>query len=212
MTPWNLRRRIRDGAETAVRRLWMRYALRGVARADNHARLDLAYLVPDPWKLDSEVEHARFRMTSKYLEAHLGRPRTILEIGCGEGIQSEYFARQCDRLTGIDVSARAIERAKKRLPRADFVAGDLFDQPWVGETDRFDVIVACEVVYYMKDVPRFLATISRLGAGCLVTYFGPAERRVGEYFVDLPQMSRDVLREADREWHVITWRGARDAR
>src|SRR5690349_11073402 len=112
---------LRDRVTTAARRLWMRYALRGVGQADNHSRLDLAYLVPDPWKLDSEAEHVRFRETSAALERAFGRPRTILEVGCGEGVQSEYFAKQCDRLTGIDVSPRAIERARRRLPAAELI-------------------------------------------------------------------------------------------
>ena len=205
MTPWNLRRRLRDGAETAVRRLWMRYAMRGVSQADNHRRLDLAYLVPDPWRLDSELEHARFRLTSELLARAFGRPATILEIGCGEGIQSEYFARQCDRLTGIDVSARAIERARKRLPGAELIAGDLFEQPWVDEVGRFDVIVACEVVYYMKDVARFVSTISRLGRGCLVTYFGPAERKMKPFFVRIPGARFEALEAGDTVWQTVTW-------
>jgi len=209
MTPFHLRQRLRKRAETAVRRLWMRYALRGVAQADNHARLDLAYLVPDPWKLDSEPEHARFRGTSERLERAFGRPRSILEVGCGEGVQSEYFARQCDRLTGIDVSARAIERAKLRVPGAELIAGDLLAQPWADEADRFDVVVACEVIYYMSDVPRFLATMSQLGKGCLVTYFSAAERKMGQHVRAIPGVAMDEFSHGEASWHVATWTPAR---
>src|SRR5687767_4311214 len=147
ITGLGIRRKIRHSAETAVRRLWMQYALRGVQQSDNHGKLDLAYMVKDPWKLDSEPEHVRFRETSARLERAFGRPRSILEVGCGEGVQSEYFARQCDRLTGIDVSARAVERARQRLPAAEFGVGDLAAQPWAREPGRFDVVAACEVIY-----------------------------------------------------------------
>lgn len=205
MTPFQIRRRLRKGAETAVRRLWMRYALRGVAQSDNHSRLDLAYLVPDPWKLDSEPEHARFRGTSERLERAFGRPGSILEVGCGEGVQSDYFARQCDHLTGLDVSARAVERARRRLPDAEFLVGDLHAQPWAQEVDRFDVVVACEVIYYMSDVPAFLATMSRLGRHCLVTYFSAAERKMGQYVRALPGVTMDEFAHGDASWHVATW-------
>jgi len=184
----------------------MRYALRGVGQADNHSRLDLAYLVPDPWKLDSEAEHARFRETSAALERTFGRPRTILEVGCGEGVQSEYFAKQCDRLTGIDVSPRAIERARRRLPAAELIAGDLLAQPWVDDAQKFDVVVACEVIYYMKDVPRFLAAMSRLGRGCMVTYFDAAERRMGQHVRPLPGVTFEKIQHGDAAWFVATWK------
>jgi SAM-dependent methyltransferase len=212
VTPFGLRRRLRDRAVTTARRLWMRYALRGVAQADNHDRLDLAYLVPDPWKLDSDTEHVRFRETSARLERAFGRPGTVLEVGCGEGVQSEYFARQCDQLTGIEVSARAVERAKKRLPGAELIAGDLLAQPWANDVDRFDVVVACEVIYYMSDVPRFLATMSRLGRGCLVTYFGAAERKMGGHVRSIPGVTMDEIRHGDASWHVATWTPGRDAK
>ena len=45
----------------AQRRLWMKYALRGVGGNDNHARLDLAYRMPDPWNMESPMERARRR-------------------------------------------------------------------------------------------------------------------------------------------------------
>jgi 2-polyprenyl-3-methyl-5-hydroxy-6-metoxy-1,4-benzoquinol methylase len=209
MTPFGIRRRLRRSAEIAVRRLWMQYALRGVQQSDNHDRLDLAYMIEDPWKLDSELEHARFRGTSERLARAFGRPRTILEVGCGEGVQSAYFAQQCDRLTGIDVSARAIERARRRLPQAELAVGDLAAQAWARETDRFDVVVACEVIYYMSDVPAFLAAMSRLGRGCMVTYFSAAERKMGRFVRAIPDVAIDEIVQPQASWLVATWKPQR---
>jgi 2-polyprenyl-3-methyl-5-hydroxy-6-metoxy-1,4-benzoquinol methylase len=207
VTPFQIRKRVLARVETTARRLWMKYALRGVGQRDAHDKLDLAYLVPDPWKLDSEPEHARFRGTSERLERAFGRVGSILEVGCGEGVQSEYFARQCDRLTGIDVSARAIERARRRLPDAEFAAGDLYAMPWANDAKRFDVVVACEVIYYMSDVPRFLDQMSRLGKGCLVTYFAAAERKMGQYVRAIPGVEMDEIKHApDTSWHVAIWK------
>ena len=42
MTPFRLRARVRAAAETRLRRLWMKYALRGVSKGDAHDRPDLA--------------------------------------------------------------------------------------------------------------------------------------------------------------------------
>lgn len=201
-------RELRQRVETAVRRIWIKYALRRVGRR----RFDLAYKVRDPWKMESALEQFRFAETNRLLHQGLIAPAprvgSILEIGSGEGHQSEHLARLCDRLTGIDVSATAVARARQRVPGADFVVGDLHDQPWVGEQGRFDVITAFEVLYYVKDIPRMLATMSRLGRGCVVSYFRPAARVVEPPLMAMPLAGRDSFKFGDIEWRVAWWRNA----
>jgi len=165
--------------------------------------------VPDPWALDNPRERFRFAETNKQVERAFGRVGSALEIGCGEGHQSELLVQVCDRLTGIDVSPTAIGRAKKRLPQVDFAAGDLFAQPWASERGRFDVVLACEVLYYLSDVPKTLDAMSRLAKkGCMVTYFAPAERKVGKFVSAMPGVQRDGFRwddSGEAEWTVAWW-------
>ena len=205
MTPFHIRSRVRQ----LVRRTWMKYALRGVRQNDNHERLDLAYSVHDPWHMDSEQERHRFLETNKVIAEriapHVG---TLLEIGCGEGHQSEVLLRLCDQLTGIDVSPKAIERARRRLPGATFSSGDLFAQPWAKERGRFDLITACEVIYYMSDRPKFLETIDTLGKHCLVTYFSPAARKVEAECMAMPGAQKTSFRFGETEWTAVWWKGA----
>ena len=202
-------RNLRQRVETAVRRFWIKHALHRVG----HRRFTLAYKVRDPWEMESEREQFRFAETNRLLYRGLIAPApradSILEIGSGEGHQSEHLAKLCDRLTGIDVSAAAIARARRRLPAAEFVVGDLDDQPWVGERGRFDVITAFEVLYYLKDIPRMLATMSRLGRGCVVSYFRPAAGIVEPPLMAMPLAGRDSFRFGDIEWRIAWWRNAR---
>jgi peptidoglycan/xylan/chitin deacetylase (PgdA/CDA1 family) len=65
----------RARAETAVRRAWMKYALRTVRQNDAHDRLDLAYKMPDPWHMASPQEQARFAETNA---GHRARARRSL--------------------------------------------------------------------------------------------------------------------------------------
>jgi SAM-dependent methyltransferase len=207
----DLPRRLRDRAELTVRRAWMKYAMRGVTQADAHDRLDLAYKVRDPWRMDSEQERFRFAETNRIVHRALIAPSprlgTLLELGCGEGHQSEHLIRLCDRLTGLDVSPTAIARARARLPSAELVAGDLYAQPWAGEADRFDVVTAFEVLYYVSDIPRLLAAMSRLGKACAVSYFAPAARVVEQPLMAMPILGRDTIRYRDVEWRLAWWRG-----
>lgn len=200
---------LRSRAEQAVRRTWMKYAMRGVAQADNYQRLDLAYKVADPWHMNSDTERFRFGATNRLIEAHLGtRFASALEIGCGEGHQTEFLARLADRVTGIDVSPTAVERARRRLPSCDFASGDLYTQPWVGELGRFELVTACEVIYYMSDIPKFLRTIDHLGKACLVTYFAPAARKCEAHVMAMPGAQKDSFRFEDTEWIAVWWPGA----
>lgn len=205
-----VRDKVRARLETTVRRLWMKYALRGIGQNDAHDRLELAYRIPDPWKLDSEPEHFRFAETNRYLKRAFGeRVGSVLELGCGEGLQTAVLAQVSDHVTGIDVAQTAVRRAAKRLPQATFAAGDLFSQPWSAETGKFDVVVACEVLYYLSDVPRTLDAMDRLATkGCLVTYFSAAERKIGQYVASRPGVQRDTFRfgaEGETEWVVAWW-------
>ena len=198
----------REKAEQLVRRTWMKYALRGVRQNDAHGRLDLAYKVPDPWHMASEQEQARFLETNAIIRRELGaRFNTVLEIGCGEGHQTEHLAELAGRITGIDVSPTAIERAARRLPEGEFLAGDLFAQPWARELGHFDLVTACEVIYYMSDMPGFLRAMDRLGQRCLVTYFAPAARKVEAHVMAMPGVQKTTFRHQDVEWVAAWWKG-----
>jgi len=188
----------------AQRRLWMKYALRGVGGSDNHSRLDLAYNVEDPWNMDSALEQARFQATNRIIEENFGRVGTLLEIGCGEGHQTQYLARLSDQQYGIDVSAHAIARARLRLPQAHFAATDLFNLPWPDQ--RFDLITACEVLYYLSDPAATLQRMRQLGRSGLVTFFAPASGRIGPHLDAIPGLHKDWIYHGGTSWLVGWWR------
>jgi 2-polyprenyl-3-methyl-5-hydroxy-6-metoxy-1,4-benzoquinol methylase len=200
---------LRNRARETARRTWMKYALRGVRQNDAHGRLDLAYKIEDPWHMNAAREQFRFTETNRVIQESLrDRFESVLEIGCGEGHQSEHLARLADKLTGIDVSATAVERARLRVPSADFVAGDLFAQPWASERGRFDLVTACEVLYYMSDMPRFLRAMDQLGGACVVTYFAPAARICEAPVMAMPGVEQTRFRHEDTEWVTAWWIGS----
>ena len=190
----------------ARRRLWMKYALRGVGGSDNFDRLDLAYSVEDPWNMASDLERTRFAATNAVIERAFGRVGSALELGCGEGHQTEYLARLSNVQYGVDVSAQAVERARKRLPQAHFEAADIFGQPWGDQRHRFDLVTACEVLYYLSEPEKTIAQMRHLGRNGLVTFFAPACGRIGPHLDAVPGLQKDWIHHGGTAWLIGWWR------
>lgn len=183
----------------------MKYALKGVAGADAYDRLNRAYALEDPWNLGSELESARFDWTNELIRSRIGAIDSVLEVGCGEGHQTMRLQAMCPNVFGIDVSSRAIERAQRRVPGAKFAVADLFSQPWGKARGNFDLVTACEVLYYVSDVGAAVERMSLLGRHCLVTIFAPAARRVGPFIEQRIANRRDWFLVADTVWLAGWW-------
>jgi len=196
---------LRSRARKLVRRSWMKYAMKGVAAADAYDRLDRAYALEDPWNLDCDLENARFAWTNRLIERQFGALESILEIGCGEGHQTQHLQGLCASIHGIDVSTRAIDRARRRLPGARFAVADIQGQPWGGERCRFDLITACEVLYYVSDIGGTLDRMSHLGKHCLVTVFAPAAPRVWAALRERMFDRRDWFCHGQTVWVAGWW-------
>lgn len=188
----------------AFRRRWMKHMLRGTGRGDRYAQLDQAYAVRDPWNMDSPLERARFEATNRLIETHFGRVGSLLEVGCGEGHQSEHLVRLADQLYGLDVSAKAIERAHARVPQANFAAADIHSHPW-GDR-RFDLVTACEVLYYMRDVRAAIERMNALGRACLVTCYSPTLQATAEELDRIPRVNRHWIYHGSTVWLTCWWR------
>nr|ART36382.1 C569 [uncultured bacterium] len=81
----------------------------------------------------------------------------ILDIGCGAGLLCEPFTRLDARLVGVDPSASNIAAAKLHADKGhlsiDYLC-DTVEGMDVGE--RFDIVLAMEVVEHVADVGLFL--------------------------------------------------------
>ena len=51
--------------------------------------------------------------------------RRILDLGCGSGFQSKQLFEAGLEVVGLDLSLGMIHEAKKRVPKAKFVVGDI---------------------------------------------------------------------------------------
>jgi 2-polyprenyl-3-methyl-5-hydroxy-6-metoxy-1,4-benzoquinol methylase len=196
---------IRQKARRITRRIWMKQALRGISDNDAHGRLERVYRVTDPWNLESPIEHARFVETNRILSSRFGRVGDLLEIGCGEGAQSAHLQQLTQRLHGIDVSPTAIARARARLPNAHFYAGNLSQQPWSKDRTRFDLIVACEVLYYIRDARSTIAMMNRLADRCFVSFVAPEAHKLSGVIQEIPGVERSWVSHEGFTWLMAWW-------
>jgi SAM-dependent methyltransferase len=89
----------------------------------------------------------------------LERAPRALDVGCGDGRLSTLLA--AGELTLADVSAVALERARRRLPQAHVVELDP-DAPLPLADGAFDLVLCAETLEHVRDVQLLLSEIRRV--------------------------------------------------
>jgi 2-polyprenyl-3-methyl-5-hydroxy-6-metoxy-1,4-benzoquinol methylase len=93
----------------------------------------------------------------------LAQPRSLLDVGCGEGVLVHRWAGRMGRrrVVGIDLEEESIQTAwaHRRAPNLEYrtIAGDTL--PFADE--EFDLVCAIEVLEHVADPRRTLAEMAR---------------------------------------------------
>lgn len=69
----------------------------------------------------------------------LGKPGSVLDIGCGLGVELGHLAQSGWRSCGIDMSAIALQRARADHPEVAFIQADALRLPFA--TRAFDLVL-----------------------------------------------------------------------
>ena len=88
------------------------------------------------------------------------RFESALDLGCGTGLCGPLVRPMVAALTGVDLSARMLEKARAlgvydRLAHADIV------EFLAASPDRFDLVLAADVFIYVGDLARVFALLER---------------------------------------------------
>lgn len=119
----------------------------------------------DPWGLDwrpsQRYRYVRMFQALERTLADTPRPLSIVDVGCATGAFTAMLSglngpEDSGYVTGVDISASAVERAAARFPHINFECLSL-EECAVAHTGRADLVTCMEVLYYLPSQARAAA-------------------------------------------------------
>ncbi len=96
---------------------------------------------------------------------NLGEKSRVLELGCGNGMITEYISDSTSaHITGMDIADKGIALARNRTrdkrERLTFDVGNMYalDYP----DNSFDTIISIDTLYFVSDIESTLREVSRM--------------------------------------------------
>ena len=90
---------------------------------------------------------ARFRQLA-LKDLNIDNNTQILDLCCGAGQTTQFLVKYSNHITGLDASPLALERAKKRVPQANYVEGLAEELPFAEAS--FDLVQTSVALHEMK--------------------------------------------------------------
>jgi ubiquinone/menaquinone biosynthesis C-methylase UbiE len=124
---------------------------------------------------------------------YLGFNSEVLDLGCGFGKDSKYFIERGFNVTGIDLSAKLLEIAKKEVPRANFLLMDIRDLRFM-ENSFSGIWASASLLHIPKiDIQKTLDSLRAVLKKNGVIYISLKEG-TGEYFEADMRYGKDALK------------------
>jgi SAM-dependent methyltransferase len=117
----------------------------------------------DGWAVTYDGEdNGCFRMRDDLLAPMLDRlsPGRTLDAACGTGAVAQQLAARGHEVIGVDVSEVMLSRARKAVPQATFLVGELTDLPIPDE--EVDHMVCSLALTHLADLTPFFAEAARV--------------------------------------------------
>jgi predicted TPR repeat methyltransferase/Flp pilus assembly protein TadD len=84
----------------------------------------------------------------------------MLDLGCGTGLAAPFLARLGEELTGVDISAGMLEKARERGLYHRLIETEA--GAYLGASDaRFDLVTALDVLVYFGDLATLFEQVAR---------------------------------------------------
>jgi ubiquinone/menaquinone biosynthesis C-methylase UbiE len=139
-------------ADNAVGRAMDQDKGKEIAFFDNHAAAD-SYDVFEP------ESSARLIQTVVRLGQFAPGAR-VADLGCGSGVFSGILRQHGCRCTGLDISPKLIELARRKYPDIEFLEGDVEHLPFADAS--FDGVLLGGIVHHLPDPSRCAKEVHRV--------------------------------------------------
>jgi ubiquinone/menaquinone biosynthesis C-methylase UbiE len=143
----------------------------------------------------------------RLIAARLGdlQGKSVLDIACGTGEWLAEMQRRGARISGVDISGKAIQACRTRLPGVDAREGVAETLPF--EHDSFDLVTCLGALEHFLDQPGALREMVRVAKSggtilILVPNAGFLTRRLGLYRGTAQAAIRETVRPI-KEWEAM---------
>lgn len=137
-----------------------------------------------PWELGKPR-----RLLVDLVEKGVVKPGKALDICCGAGTNTVYLAKKGFKVTGIDISSKAIEYAREKAERANvkirLMVQNFLALPFEGEEFDFVFDMGCFHHVEIEDRDTFIGGVFRVlkkGGLYLMTCFSHKNGRAWNHF------------------------------
>lgn len=114
---------------------------------------------------NQQIYERRVEVLEAMLDRHVSKPvedLRVLDIGCGNGFYTEFWAaRGVRHYVGADISRATIEHLAPRFPDYEFVHRDITDgdDAAISDMGSFDLVTVFDVLYHIIDDERFARAV-----------------------------------------------------
>jgi len=132
---------------------------------------------------------------AKRLKCH-----TLVEVGCGIGLQTLAFARTCKKVYAIEIDEEKFERAKENAKQfevrnVEFIHGDALDEKIISKLKNVD-IVFCDTERPANEEERKIENIKPN----LFEFLEKYKKLTENIVIEIPPQIRDVPFDCEKEY------------
>jgi 2-polyprenyl-3-methyl-5-hydroxy-6-metoxy-1,4-benzoquinol methylase len=148
------------------------------------------------------VDRKRLRFIEEQLRRYAPPQGSVLDVGCGNGIMSEAIGRCGYQVLGIDISEKAIDKAKAAGTKSNIQFRVVSAEDLVADGSTYDAVICSEVLEHLPDPSQLLRTLHALlsDEGVLVVTVpngrGPRELMITQPMQKLQQQGGILLKGA----------------